>query len=449
MTHLRRTPPPWPALTLVALALAALPARPQGLGGQLPAGMATVEQVKAEKGRADKLAAALAAKDAELKAALARAKTAEAAAQGAPAGVPPEQLEAARSELKTALRQRDAALAEVEDLKRQLAQAQTTLKRAQAAAGDDAVLRAERDRLRRDNAAQQERVQALSGQLAQAQAAARPAPVQGPVYAPAKADATAMLADRSELSVPGCGAACPSFIVIPNPGRVLLGSGDEEIVADFRHRFAIGKTEVTVGQWKAFWNAADRDYQPVKTSDTYCNWNDQDYARDDRHPVRCVNVADAEAYARWFARRYADKLGVRVDSIGLPTDLEWEFSARGGRYTQQYLWDDGATREETCRHAQTAYCQYGPIPVASRLKNGYDLHDMIGNVLEWTASPWRDRKAIPANGRDAAGVSAPRAVRGASFFFNGVGLRLASRYGCTPGVRSSSIGFRLVARIAP
>lgn len=254
----------------------------------------------------------------------------------------------------------------------------------------------------------------------------------------------------TELTVPGAGDACPNFIVIPYTGPQTLGSGDEAITARFDYRFAMAKTQVTVGQWKVFWNAPDRDYVPEETKHTRCNWNDRDYADDDRHPVRAVNVADAEAYAHWFAKRYAGQLGVRISSIGLPTELEWEYSARGGRNSQQYLWADDADDAEICRHAQTRKSPGWVIAVGSLLKNSYGLHDMIGNVWEWTATDQRDdRKSMEANHRDdgKTGVLAARSVRGAAFNNNDNRLRLANRDNNTPGNRNNNIGFRLVARI--
>ena len=247
-------------------------------------------------------------------------------------------------------------------------------------------------------------------------------------------------------------------MLIPNPGPTVIGTGAEAITARFNYRFAMAKTEVTLGQYKAFWAAPDRNYQPVKTDNTGCNWDDKAAAKDDRHPVRCVNTQDAQAYARWFAKRHAAQLGLRIDSIGLPTELEWEFSARGGRYTQQYLWADDTSKAETCRHARTNNCRGDVpddvLPVAGRLNNDYGLYDMIGNVWEWTATDWRDdRKSMEANhrdhGNDSTGVSAARAVRGASIFYDDDGLRLAFRGRNSPGYRYYFTGFRLVARIAP
>ncbi len=268
-------------------------------------------------------------------------------------------------------------------------------------------------------------------------AAAAPTPVELVALQP-----TPNWQDLAELTVPGCGSACPSFIAIPRVGPVTLGSGAEALRVDMRHRYAMGKTEVTVGQWKAFWNAPDRDYTPSGES---C-W--QKYAGDDRLPVACVNVLDAEAYVRWMNKKYAKTMGVRFD---LPTEVEWELAARGGRYTQNYLWKDGASKEEKCRHAQIGDCPGGTVAVGSRQKNGYGLYDMIGNVWEWQSSPWRDKRSeLPANGLEAApaGVSVSRSVRGASFGDFGDGLRLADRGWIAPGVRYGNVGFRVVARIA-
>ena len=479
-----KTPPKpaTPALTLLALALLlALPsAWPLDLGKQAPSGLVSGDQLKAAQAEADKLRSALKAAQEKATAAEAAVQKADErarlAAQSKPAGVPPEQLDAvrkdrdaARTERDAARAQRDTALADAEGLQTQLKQAQADLKRGATAAKDDGTLRTERDRLKRDNQAQQERIGVLQADLAdkdKALLAARqvqrvaqapaPAPTQAApaIAAPAPSAMATPPADGTELTVAGCGAACPSFVLIPNPGATVIGSGAEAITARFNYRFAMAKTEVTLGQYKAFWAAPDRNYQPVKTTDTHCNWDDKEYTKDDRHPVRCVNTLDAQAYARWFAKRYAAQLGARIDSIDLPTELEWEFSARGGRYTQAFLWADDASKAETCRYAKTYNCPGDVLPVAGRLKNDYGLYDMIGNVWEWTATDWReDRKSMEANhrdhGNDSTGVSAARAVRGASIYYDGNSLRLADRYRFTPGFHYDYIGFRLVARIAP
>ena len=458
----------WPGLP--ALAQEGMKGPPMGYVTDAKLAEANLKLLQATealtKERATAKAAQQAAEQAQARAeqAQARAAQAERAAAEAQANkAAPEALAALRKE-------RDQALAEAKALRAELAQAADKLKRQGNATADLAAAASELDKLRRQTQDQQATIGTLRGQVAAkdralaaaaaatatATSAAAAASALAPAIAPAPASAVAatsaapkLPADLSELSVPGCGDACPSFVLLPNPGPVTLGAGSEALRVNFAHRFAMANTETTVGQWKAFVN--DSGYKPVKADKTHCNWNDSDYASNDRLPVRCVNVIDAEAYVAWFARKYAAQLGVRIASIGLPSELEWEFAARGGRYTQAYLWPDNASDAEKCRHAQISACEGDAKPVHGRLKNGYGLYDMIGNVWEWTASPGRDqRSALPSNGLEApTGVSGPRSVRGASFFYYGGWLALSFRYRFTPGYRYSSIGFRLVARIAP
>lgn len=258
--------------------------------------------------------------------------------------------------------------------------------------------------------------------------------------------------DLAELYVAGCTGkeACPTFIVIPRVGSVTLGGERESISLSFKHRFAMARTEVTVAQWRAFWNAPDRDYQPTGMTIDPCRWDEPAMSGDETAPIRCVSALDAEAYARWFAKRYGNRLGVKVDSIGLPSEAEWELSARGGLYTEAYLWKDDLPLAERCMQAQFGKCSGGLRSVAGRRANGYGLYDMVGNVNEWLASPWRENRAmIPNDARDVANPNASmRVVRGGSYAtMTEEGLGLTARYGSVKQRRDPYIGFRLVVRL--
>jgi sulfatase modifying factor 1 len=101
----------------------------------------------------------------------------------------------------------------------------------------------------------------------------------------------------------------------------------------------------------------------------------------DDHPVVHVAYSDAEAYARWAGKE-------------LPTEAEWEFAARGGLDQAEFAWGD----EFTLEGRQMANTWQGAFPfqntrddgyertspVTAFPSNGYGLHDMIGNVWEWT-----------------------------------------------------------------
>lgn len=126
--------------------------------------------------------------------------------------------------------------------------------------------------------------------------------------------------------------------------------------------------------------------------------------RDD-HPVVHVAYADIEAYARWAGK-------------ALPTEAEFEWAARGG-LEGEYAWGDELTPGG--KHmANTWQGEFpwqnlaedgfvGTSPVGAYPANGYGLHDLIGNVWEWTCDWYRPRHpaaaakacCIPSNPRGA------------------------------------------------
>jgi formylglycine-generating enzyme required for sulfatase activity len=123
----------------------------------------------------------------------------------------------------------------------------------------------------------------------------------------------------------------------------------------------------------------------------------------ERHPAVHVSHEDALAYADW-----ADKQ--------LPTEIEWEYAARAGRAPTTYAWGEEFTRRgrrmantwdgefpwhRDGRHERTS-------PVGSYPGNAWGLADMIGNVWEWTCSPWTpDHAALAAAA--TTGPTAPSA----------------------------------------
>ena len=98
------------------------------------------------------------------------------------------------------------------------------------------------------------------------------------------------------------------------------------------------------------------------------------------HPVVHVAYEDAQAYAEWAGKR-------------LPTEAEWERAARGGLEEKQFVWGDehvpGQMMANTWQgefpHENDLLDGYERTsPVGAFPANEFDLHDMAGNVWEWT-----------------------------------------------------------------
>jgi formylglycine-generating enzyme required for sulfatase activity len=127
------------------------------------------------------------------------------------------------------------------------------------------------------------------------------------------------------------------------------------------------------------------------------------------HPVVHVAHEDAAAYAAWIG-------------AALPTEAQWEYAARGGLDGAEFTWGDearpgGRIMANTWDGLDFPWRSTGEsgwlrtAPVGSFPPNGYGLHDMAGNVWEWTDDWWVARRPAAAccdpRPGDAAGSRDP------------------------------------------
>ena len=235
-------------------------------------------------------------------------------------------------------------------------------------------------------------------------------------------------------------AHCPRLVVIP-AGAFEMGSpateADRWEDEDPRHRveisapLAVGVYEVTFSEWRACVWALACEREP----------DDWDWGREDR-PVISVTWDEAQQYVAWLSRETGQH-------YRLLSEAEWEYAARAGAETARY-WAE--TEAGQCRYAnggdERAPCADGheqTAPVGSYEPNAFGLHDMLGNVAEWTQDCWHDSyTGAPSDGSAWELPGCPeRVLRGGAWVDGPAFLRLAFRTRNSAEVRYPNYGFRV------
>ena len=277
----------------------------------------------------------------------------------------------------------------------------------------------------------------------------------------------------------------PAMVRIPG-GCFQMGSPESEAGRDDDERrhevcvedFSIGKHEVTRKAFRRFvestghqteaeLNAGGVDgcYSRVeKDNEAKWEWTagrswrspgfeQPEYEYGENYPVVCVSFNDAQKYLQWLSNKTGRE-------FRLPTEAEWEYAARAGTETSRHWGDD---LSDACAYANVAdrtkggssgrssfssshECTDGyffPAPVGRYRENGFGLHDMMGNVWEWTCSEY-DRDYGEAETVCATGSDGRRVLRGGSWSDTPWRVRSAYRYGYDPDSRDANLGFRLV-----
>ena len=278
--------------------------------------------------------------------------------------------------------------------------------------------------------------------------------------------------------------ACPEMVSIPG-GEFMMGSPAGESVRDDDEvpqrqvrvkPFALGKTEVTVAQWRQFALAsgylteAERNvyepgcftWEPEKVEWAWRagrSWREPGWRQKDNEPVVCISWADAQAYVRRLDQHSGAK-GWR-----LPSEAEWEYAARAGSTTRR-PWGDGP--DVLCEHsngtdrtkgpngrawAEARACRDGywyAAQVGSYRPNAWGLYDMLGNVWEWVQDCYLSYVGAPSDGSAHETKDCrSRVVRGGAWDDPSDVLRSAERFWLGSGNRNNNIGLRVARTLPP
>ncbi len=225
-------------------------------------------------------------------------------------------------------------------------------------------------------------------------------------------------------------------LVAVRPGSFMMGSTEGEPGRnddEYLHRvtitqlFYIGQHEVTQAEW-------GRVMRTDPSRFTGC----------EKCPVEQVDFYQVNEF---LSRLNAGNTAVR---FRLPTEAEWEYACRAGSRT---AFSAGEHLTASQANVDTRYALTGSedgaayektLPVGRFAANKWGVHDMHGNVWEWTNDwygPYDPRREYDPRGSE---TGSRKVIRGGSWRFDANSARCGLRYTHAPQDKGDSLGFRVV-----
>ena len=259
----------------------------------------------------------------------------------------------------------------------------------------------------------------------------------------------------------------------PDWEKELVRSGGEPRSVPIGEKFYLGRTHVTRAQFQAFMDnktvlfpAIARDAVD-KCLASFDGDSNKAISNKDQHPIVCVSHDDAMAYIKWLNK------GNMTGPYRLPSEVEWEYAARGERVMKSpspaRYWEPGdaclnanvadASLAGSLKAAQENDSRYfgcddgyrGTSPVGKFRRNSFELNDMLGNAWQWVADcylpSYDEPRIVNATPRNTT-QGCQRVLRGGSSYNIPWIVRAGSRNGNSPDIRIVIIGFRVARTLS-
>ncbi|MDX8393072.1 MAG: formylglycine-generating enzyme family protein [Mariprofundales bacterium] len=205
------------------------------------------------------------------------------------------------------------------------------------------------------------------------------------------------------------------------------------------------KVSITKAFWLGVHEVTFEQYNQYCKDTTACKIPKDNNWGQGKRPVINVSYLDALKFTAWLSKK-------SHETFAIPTEAEWEYAARAGTTTTFYTGlcissdqanYDGDQAYNKCRRGQD---RKKTVAVGSFPANTWGLHDVAGNVWEWTSSIFNRNYA--GNELLDASLNADlalqkMAVRGGSWRFGAKYTRSANRYRFSSNKRHISLGFRV------
>lgn len=192
--------------------------------------------------------------------------------------------------------------------------------------------------------------------------------------------------------------------------------------------FYIGMLEVTQSQWKRVmgtnlelqrYEAGREDYYGVGPD----------------YPMYYVSWYEANEFCAQLSRQTGK-------TYRLPTEAEWEYAARGGKYNECTRYSGSMDADEVAWHFNNSDDH---THVCGTLRaNALGIYDMSGNVWEWCKDWFGSYSSNDTDNPRGPSSGTLRVCRGGGWLYYEEGGRVSFRSGFNPSDRDESLGFRVV-----
>ena len=181
--------------------------------------------------------------------------------------------------------------------------------------------------------------------------------------------------------------------------------------------YYIGETEVTQELWEAVMGS-----------------NPSYFEGDNQRPVENVSWNDCQKFIKKLNR-------LTGKEFRLPTEAEWEYAARGGKYSRGYKYSGSNNADEVAWYSYNSRDE--THPVKTKKANELGLYDMSGNVWEWCNDWWGCYQSNSQTNPTGPSKGEYRVLRGGSWGNFDWCVRVSFRYFNSPGTRNDNYGLRL------
>ena len=248
----------------------------------------------------------------------------------------------------------------------------------------------------------------------------------------------------------------PAMVIVALDTAPTADQPDEDLSPPVGKRIAVSAFEITVAQFTKFVESTDyyasrkmpacRDRESRWRSSRDRTWRAPGFPVNNDHPVTCVDWDAANAYSNWLSTETGF-------SYRMPSEMEWEALARESLTDSEPctqgnvgdLWYKQIDSELTAYGCEDGWTYTAPVEAFEAGPLG--ISGLFGNVREWTADCWGERKASTGFSPVVEGDCDQRVVKGISWMNGENAAETGLRTRMQRENAYNTVGFRLVRAV--